>query len=234
MKPLFFVFLLFIIVSCGKINPEGTIELQKKPVSEFVNMDLEGKFRVFYASSTSDYVEVETYPNLIDNLKIKVKDKTLFISEKRGVKGVDFYTVTIYSKYNPQQISLSDSVEFNVSSEINTDNFRLNLKNSGKFIGAIRSRKAEVKMEQTSLANFRGFTKDAVIQLKDTANLLAPFWKIDHVQLDASGGTFAEFFVKDSLKGKVENTSKLIYHGDPVRAFSIGKQTTVENQNEEQ
>ncbi len=230
MKNLSFLFFFLLIFSCGKVRPEGQIELQKKDVSAFVNIDLKGKFRTFYVKSKSNFIEVETYPNIIENLEIKVKNQTLFISEKRKTKGVDFYNITIYSQYSPQKISIADSVEFNVSSEINTDNFRLSLKNNGKFIGAIRSRRAEVEMQQTSLANFRGFTKNAVIKLKDTANILAPYWKLENLQMEMKNGTFAEFSVEDSLKGNVENTAKLLYHGDPVRAFKIGKETTVENQ----
>lgn len=224
-------FIVFLLVSCGKVKPEGDIQLKQEKVSEFNSIDLKGKFRAFYVHSDSSFVEVETYPNIADNLKIKVSDKTLSISEKRGTEGLFFYNVTIYSRYNPQNITISDSVEFNVSSEISTDNFRLNLKNNGKFIGAIRSRKTEVEMEQGSLANFRGFTKDAVISLKDTANLMAPYWKLETASLEMKNGTFAEISVKDSLKGNVENTAKLIYHGDPVRAFKIGKDTKVENLN---
>ena len=53
-----------------------------------------------------------------------VKDKTLTIKEKRGTEGVDFYNVTIYSKYNLEKVTASDSVEMNISSEIKTDNFK--------------------------------------------------------------------------------------------------------------
>ena len=60
-------------------------------VSEFVNLDLEGKFRVFYARGPKNFVEIETYPNVASNMDVDVKDKTLFIKrKKRGTKGVDF------------------------------------------------------------------------------------------------------------------------------------------------
>ena len=79
---------------------------------------MNGKFRAFYIKSDSSFVNVETYKNIGDNLKIKVKDKTLTISEGRKTEGVDFYNVTIYSKYNLEQVSMLNSVELNISSEI--------------------------------------------------------------------------------------------------------------------
>ena len=100
MKNLFILLLAFTVISCGDISPKGNIESKDIPLDEFVNLNLKGKFRLFYIKSDSSFVNVETYPNILNNLKIKVKDKTLNIEEKRAVKDIDFYNVTIYSKYN--------------------------------------------------------------------------------------------------------------------------------------
>ena len=229
MKNLFFVFLVLSVVSCGQISPKGNIKRKDIPLEEFVNLELKGKFRLFYVKSDSSFVNVETYPNILDNLKIKVKDKTLMIEERRETRGVDFYNITLYSKYQPEQITISDSVEINLSSEIKTDNFRLNLKNYSKFIGSVNSRKAEVKMADRSQANFLGRTKDALIQIADSASIIAPYWALENLKLESKNANYAEVNVKDSLKGKVENTSKLIYYNDPIRAFKIAPTATVQN-----
>ncbi|MGI9651464.1 GIN domain-containing protein [Chryseobacterium sp. RLHN22] len=220
---------LLAIFSCGKISPKGNLDKKEIDVEEFVNLDLDGKFRVFYAKGPKNFVEVETYPNIADNLNIDVDDKTLSIKESRGVKGIDFYNVTIYSKYNLEKVSLSDSVEMNISSEIKTDNFRLNLKNYATFMGSINTRRAEIDMKNRSRANFLGETKDAVIKISDTASLIAPYWKIVNLNLDSQNGNYAEVNVKDSLKGNVKNTAKFVYYNDPIRAFKVEKTTRVEN-----
>lgn len=220
---------LLAIFSCGKISPKGNLDKKEIDVEEFVNLDLDGKFRVFYAKGPKNFVEVETYPNIADNLNIDVDDKTLSIKESRGVKGIDFYNVTIYSKYNLEKVSLSDSVEMNISSEIKTDNFRLNLKNYATFMGSINTRRAEIDMKNRSRANFLGETKDAVIKISDTASLIAPYWKIVNLNLDSQNGNYAEVNVKDSLKGNVKNTAKFVYYNDPIRAFKVEKTTKVEN-----
>lgn len=217
------------VVSCGKISPKGNLEKKEIDVEEFVNLDLNGKFRVFYARGPKNFVEIETYPNVADNLDIDVDDKTLSIKESRGTKGVDFYNVTIYSKYNLEKVSLSDSVEMNISSEIKTDNFKLNLKNNATFIGSLNTRRAEVEMLNKSRANFLGETKNAVIKISDTASLIAPYWKITNLNLDSKNGNYAEVNVKDSLKGNVSNTAKFVYYNDPIRAFEVEKTTRVQN-----
>lgn len=229
MKKILFTMILTSVISCGKISPKGNLEKKEIDVEEFVNLDLNGKFRVFYARGPKNFVEIETYPNVADNLDIDVDDKTLSIKESRGTKGVDFYNVTIYSKYNLEKVSLSDSVEMNISSEIKTDNFKLNLKNNATFMGSLNTRRAEVEMLNKSRANFLGETKDAVIKISDTASLIAPYWKIANLNIDSKNGNYAEVNVKDSLKGNVSNTAKFVYYNNPIRAFKVEKTTKVEN-----
>ncbi|MBB4805572.1 hypothetical protein HNP38_000844 [Chryseobacterium defluvii] len=223
------LFILILVVSCGKIAPKGTIESKEIPVENFKNIFLKGKFRTFLVRGNKSMVNVETYPNIYDNLHIEVKDEGLFITELRETKGVDFYNITIYSRYSPEKISISDSAEMNISSEIKTDNFRLNLKNNATFMGSVNTRRAEVEMLNRSRANFLGRTKDAVIKISDTASLIAPYWKIGNLDIDSKNGNYAEVNVKDSLKGHVQNTAKFLYYNDPIRAFKIDKTTKVEN-----
>ena len=229
MKHCFFILLLLGLLSCGKISPKGDIESRDIKVEEFTRLELKGKFRVFYLRSPDNFVNVETYPNVLDNLRIKVKDKTLHIEEKRETQGVDFYNINIYSKYSPEKIAISDSAEMTLSSEIKTDNFRLNLKDNAKFIGSVNSRRAEIDLLNTSRANFQGKTRDAVIKIADTANLIAPYWMITNLNIDSRNGNYAEVNVKDSLKGKIGNTAKFLYYNDPIRAFKIDKTANVQN-----
>lgn len=229
MKNLLLVLFSLTLFSCGEVRPKGEIESKDITVEDFVELDLKGKFRLFYANSDSSFVNVETYPNVIKNLDIKVDDKKLSIKENRVTKAVDFYNITVYSKYPVQKISASDSVEVNISSEINTDNFKLNLKNNSKFIGSVKSRRAEVQMSDKSLANFLGSTQNAVIKIADSASLISPYWLIENLEIDSKNGNYTEVNVKDSLKGTVKNTAEMIYYNDPIRAFKVEPTAKVQN-----
>jgi hypothetical protein len=229
MKNIIYLILILSLFSCGNISPKGNIENKDIKVEDFVNLELNGKFRAFYIKSDSSFVNVETYKNIGDNLKIKVKDKTLTISEGRKTEGVDFYNVTIYSKYNLEQVSMLNSVELNISSEIKTDSFKLTLKNNTKFIGSVNSRRAEVNMTEKSRANFLGRTKDAVLKISDTASIIAPYWMIDHLDITSKNGNYAELNVKDSLKGSIKNTAKLNYYSEPISAIKIDETATVQH-----
>lgn len=229
MKNLLYLFVFLTLISCGNISPKGDIETKEVEVEEFVNLSLQGSYRVFYVQSDKNFVSVETYPNIFKNLNIKVKDRTLDISEKRETEGVDFYSVTVYSRYNPERITVTDSVEMNISSEIQTDNFRLHLKNNAIFIGSVKSRRAEVELFDTSRANFKGSTGKAVLKIQDTANFIAPYWLVENMDIDSRNGNYAEVQVKDSLKGSIKNTAKFLYYNDPIRAFKADKTALIEN-----
>lgn len=224
-----YIVLIFSLLSCGKVEPEGDIVSKDFKLEDFVNLNLNGKFRAFYIKSDSSFVNVETYKNVGDNLKIKVKDKTLTISESRETEGVDFYNVTIYSKYNLEQVSMSESAELNISSEIKTDYFKLTLKDNAKFIGSVNSRKTDVEMTHKSRANFLGKSKDAVLKISDTASIIAPYWMIDHLKITSKNGNYAEVNVKDSLKGVIGNTAKLTYYNEPISAIKIEETATVQH-----
>lgn len=227
--PLLLLLALLLLTSCGKVTGEGKIESKDLKVEDFVNLNLKGDFRVFYVNSDSSFVNVETYPNIADNLKIKVSENTLSISEKRPTQNVDFYNITVYSKLHPQRVSVEGFAELNVSGQIQTDTFTLNLKKNAKFIGSVKSRLAKVTMSEKSRANFDGHTQKANLVISDSASIISPFWQLNVLDISSKRDNYAEMNVRDSLKGSIENTAKLVYYGDPVRALKIAKSATVEN-----
>ncbi|WOC50864.1 DUF2807 domain-containing protein [Bergeyella porcorum] len=229
-KHIWAVPVLGIVLSCGKIEPKGDIVSKDYPVEAFQNVQLSGKYKVFFVSSGQNFVNVESYQNIADNLKIEVKNNTLTISEKRETEAIDFYNLVIYAKNPLQNITVADEVEFNVSGEIRGENVRVDLKNNAKFIGSIRSKTATVEMKDLSRANFIGETQNATIKIADTANIIAPYWQISTLDLEAKNGNYTEVNVKDTLKGNIRNTSKLVFYSEPVKVFKADKTASIKQQ----
>lgn len=227
------------LVSCGKIEPKGEIEQKKiylKTIADnntdFSGINAKGKFRVFWVHSPQNTLEIETYPNFINNLKMSINDKILNINEDRETKGLGFYNITIFSESIPKNITLSDSVEFNVSGKIDVENFTLNLKNSTKFIGFVHSKKMNLNMLDVSLANFKGFTDNINLNIKDSAQIVAPYMYANVLNINANNSPFAEFSIKDTIKGNIKNTTKLWYYGNPI--FKAKKDKTTQIKKEKQ
>ncbi|SEH58054.1 GIN domain-containing protein [Epilithonimonas hominis] len=218
-----------IIISCGKVSPKGEIQSKDIELSEFSKLDLKGKFRVFYVQSPHNFVNVETYPNFFDNLNIEVKDKNLSITEKRETDKVDFYNITIYGKNPFDVIKIADSVELNISSQMKVENFALHLKDNAKFIGSVISEKSEIEMTNKSRSNLLGKTTLAKLNIKDTASIISPYWYIKDLEIESQNGNYAELSVDEEIKGKIGNTSKLIYYGNPSKKLKVTEKATLEN-----
>ena len=218
-----------IIVSCGKVSPKGEIQSKDVELAEFSKLELKGKFRVFYVQSPHNFVNVETYPNFFDNLNIEVKDKNLSIKEKSETDKVDFYNITIYGKNPFDVIKIADSVELNISSQMKVENFALHLKDNAKFIGSVISEKSEIEMANKSRANLLGKTTLAKLNIKDTASIISPYWYIKDLEIESQNGNYAELNVDEEIKGKISNTSKLIYYGNPSKKLKVTEKATLEN-----
>ena len=127
-KLFLFLYLCINLISCSKISPSGEIEVKDKSVENFAKLNLKGNFKVFFAKGNQNIVSVETYPNIYKNLVIEVENGILTIEENRKPENVDFYSITIFGKNDLNEISLADQVEMNVSGQVKSPNFSLNLK----------------------------------------------------------------------------------------------------------
>ncbi|MGP1501824.1 MAG: GIN domain-containing protein [Bergeyella cardium] len=224
-------FITLLLISCSKLKPEGDIQQKQIPLENFSSIDAKGKFRIFWLKSDQNLLEIETYPNFIDNLNINIKDENLTISEKKETFGEGFYNITIFSKNTPSKITLRDSIEFNVSGQLALKNLKISLRDNSKFIGSLKSDRTEIEMQQSSLANFKGFTKQAQIKIKDTAGIIAPYWEISSLSIDAENGSYAEVNAQDSIKGNLKNTAKFVYYNNPIKVFKADKTVIIQNIN---
>lgn len=215
MKPIYII-LSIILISCGKISPKGDIEQRIIPIEKFSQIDAKGKFRIFWVKSPQNILEIETYPNFIDNLDIKQEQNILSIKEKRETMGLGFYNLTLFSEYIPQNLVLSDSIEFNISGKIDSQDFSLKLTENSKFIGAVNTKKTKIDMQNHTLSNFKGYTDEIHLNMKDTAQVVSPYFTGNILHINAYNGSFAEFSIKDTIKGELKNTSKLWYYDTPI------------------
>lgn len=233
MKSKYFVLLLcsamVFLLGCGDITPKGELALRSEKVDSFSQMYLEGNYRVFYVLGKENAVEVETYQNIADNLSWNVRNHTLEIKEKRKVAGNDFYNVTIYSSRPIEKIHLKDQVELTLSSAIQSPSLRLELEGNSKFIGAVSSERLELEMKGLSRANLTGKSRYAELKIRDTAHIIAPYHRIEVLDLDAQNGSYTEVFAVDTLKGRLQNTAKLLYYNSPVSRLKSEPSVRIEN-----
>jgi len=228
MKNLLYLFLIAGVVSCGKLKPEGEITTNEVELQDFNKVDLKGNFRVFYVKDTLNMVSVDTYPNIFKNLEFKVKDQTLSISEKKKTEGVDMNNITLYSKNSLSQIAMRDSADMTISTQMSETEFELSLMDNAKFSGSILANKAKITMDDKSRANLLGRTIDADVAIRDTASIIAPYWYVENLNLDSKNENYTEISIGKNLQGKISNTSKLLYYGDPIKKIEVKDKANIE------
>lgn len=215
--------------SCSKISPSGEIEVKDQSVENFTKLVLKGNFKVFFAKGEQNLISVETYPNIYKNLDIEVENGTLSIKESRTAENVDFYSITIFGKNELSEISMKDHVEMNVSGKINSPRFSLNLNDNSKFMGAISTQNASMEMSKKANANILGEAKQLTLKQSDSASLVAPYLFVENLEINAKNDAFAGINADNELKGTLENTSKLVYYGEPINKLIKKDKAIVEN-----
>ena len=228
-KLFLFLYLCINLISCSKISPSGEIEVKDKSVENFAKLNLKGNFKVFFAKGNQNIVSVETYPNIYKNLDIEVENGILTIEENRKPENVDFYSITIFGKNDLNEISLADQVEMNVSGQVKTPEFSLHLKGNSKFMGAVIAPKSKIEMAEKSNANILGETKNLNLKLTDSASIMAPYFYVENLELNAKNDASAGLNIDNEMKGTLENTSKLIFYGEPLNKLTKKDKASVEN-----
>ena len=228
-KLFLFLYLCLNLISCSKISPKGEIEVKDKSVENFAKLNLKGNFKVFFAKGNQNIVSVETYPNIYKNLDIEVENGILTIEENRKTDQVDFYNITIFGKNDLSDVSLSDKVEMNVSGQLKTPEFSLHLKGNSKFMGAVIAPKSKIEMAEKSNANILGETKNLNLKLTDSASIMAPYFYVENLELNAKNDASAGLNIDNEMKGTLENTSKLIFYGEPLNKLTKKDKASVEN-----
>jgi hypothetical protein len=228
-KLFFYLCISISLISCSKISPSGEIEVKDKSVENFSKLNLKGSFKVFFAKGNQNLVSVETYPNIYKNLDIEVENGILTIEENRKPEGVDFYSITIFGKNDLTEISLSNQVEMNVSGQIKSPNFSLHLNDNTKFMGAVIAQKSKVEMSQISKANILGETQNLNLKLADSASIMAPYFYVENLDLNAKNNASAGLNINNEMKGTLENTSKLIFYGEPLNKLTKKDKASIEN-----
>lgn len=198
------------------------------PVASFDKVNLKGNFTVFYIKSPKNLVSVNSYPNIIKNLNIEVKNGVLTITQKKQTQGVDMYQVSLYSQKDLRNVSIADSTDMTISSQMTVSDFKLNITNAARFSGAVLANNVELHMNQKARANLLGRAINANVALKDSVSVISPYFYVENLKINADGDDYAEFSVDKNLSGNIKNNSKLVYYGEPKKSIKVGGKANLE------
>jgi hypothetical protein len=223
MKKLFHYIILcvlfILLLSCSPaIKGEGEITNKEIKISPIKEVSANGVFRLIYLfDSNNPRIVIESYENLIQNLKIENSDGKLTISETKNVKDPDLYNVYIYNS-QIEKFDIHDLVNVDINSQLRVSKLTINLYDVSKFLAnTIVVNELDVHINDVSKINLKGTSNTLNLIAEDTSDFTAPFLEVSEAHVELSDVAKAEINVKSKLVGKISDNSKLNVIGNPAK-----------------
>jgi Putative auto-transporter adhesin, head GIN domain len=227
-KTYLFALFLAILSSCGDLKPSGDIVLQEKKLPDFDQLELHGKFNLSLSQQKQNLLTLESYPNILGNLDIEVKDKTLIIKEKKPAYGVDFYNLNLGSTQAIGSYHLSDSVVVMVAGKQKLTHLNIKMSDKSKMMGIFDSPKAKIQVSAWAQLNLQGQSQNASIISRDSATIIAPYWQVGQLDIDAQQHTYTELSAREMMAGNLSQKAQLVYYGEAKQKLKLQQQAKVQ------
>ncbi|CVK16775.1 Putative auto-transporter adhesin, head GIN domain [Apibacter mensalis] len=208
-----------LLLSCShSIKGEGEITNKEIKISPIKEISANGTFRLIYLfDGNNPRIVIESYKNLIQNLKIENSDGKLTLSETNNVKDSDLYNIYIY---NPQieKFDIHNLVNVDINSQLRVSKLTINLYDVSKFLAnTIVVDELNVNVNDVAGISLKGTSNALNLTAEDTSNFMAPFLEVSEANIELSDVAKAEINVKSKLTGKISDNSSLTVIGNPAK-----------------
>lgn len=220
---LFILTFIFALSACkDSIKAEGESRVVRDfRVQNFDEISADGRFKMILIPNDSSYVSVQSHENLIENLDIYVRNKTLHVKEKKQVENFESYVVYLYFN-DIKEVAIAGKILLEASETLFFDDFELNTADASivqQF--ELSSKEANISVLDKSEVEIQGEVSKLKLKAKDYAkvDLLALETKI--MEVDLGGNADVEVNVKDELSGRILQNSSLKHDGNPIKSIEV-------------
>lgn len=231
-KIIFTISVTFLLFSCNSVlKPEGELDDKIINFKTFDEVELNGSFRVIFVEDSVSKIRIETFHNLVENLKIEQNGFRISISENQNVsEEVEIYNVFIHSK-KINEIIAENSILIDAPSFIRNEKLMLDLKDRVKFIAEIEVKDLIISISDEVDVNLKGSALN--LELDATGNTITkmPFLSTENTDINLKDVAKAEINVKSNLEGEVKDNSQLIYIGSPSKDVQQKDLAKIEQKN---
>ena len=182
----------------GAFNPSvegnGDEKTKSYTVDDFAAIDASSAFEIDVIVGQSQSVEIKMDENILEYVKVFVKNNTLFLELENNVN-INGNMKAIISVESLHGVDLSGACKINVEN-IKTDNFTVDVSGACK-------------------GNFSGVVENLNLDLSGATKLNTVELKAKNLNIDMSGASKLEVYCENSLKVDASGASKIIVYGDP-------------------
>lgn len=212
MKSIRYLFVLwnvaFIFTSCsgqilgGSIKGEGEIEERSYEIEDFTGVGLGIPAEVTITKGSSNTIRIQAQPNILDNIKRKVKDGTLGLEFDRNVRKslpikvfLEMDQITNLAIGGSGGITVEDRFE-------DLDRLELAIGGSGSIALSGQGRRAEMSVA-------------------GSGNMNCPELKVDRAEVSIAGSGDVTIHVVERLEVSIAGSGDVRYRGTPEVESSI-------------
>ncbi len=176
------------------LRGSGDIETREFDLSDFDKIKLECGIDIRIHVGESFFCEVEADDNFFDEMKFRVRGRTLVLDTKRNLRPSDDMLLTIRMP-ELEGVSISGAGDIYITG-ISGDEFYLDISGAG-----------DIRVE--------GEVDELDIHLSGAGNIDAEDLEARSADVRISGAGNAEITVTDEIWASISGVGDIVYHGDP-------------------
>lgn len=167
----------------------GNVTGKTFDTGEFTGIEVGGALKVSYAQADQYSVYFETDENLMDQVKVDVKNGVLHISVS-NVRNATKLQANIIAP-TLQMINLSGAASFSTESAIQADQLEIEASGAAKITAALATTNLRTQLSGASKADLSGYSTSHVAELSGASKLSAKGLDTETTTINASGASDA-------------------------------------------
>lgn len=200
------------------ISGNGNKIKDKRPVSKFTELYVQGPFEVTLVNNDQNFVSLEGSGNIVELITVEVKDGRLEIAlpkdQKFKAHKNNKVTIKVPQYAGLNTISLNGSGSIKARCTIN-NNIKVKLEGSGNISLDLYSSQGEACILGSGTITLNGFVQDFNCKVIGSGTIMAETLESANVDAIVSGSGNAKVVSNKAIKGKISGSGNIAFSGDP-------------------
>ncbi|MBA3035116.1 MAG: DUF2807 domain-containing protein [Desulfobacterium sp.] len=180
---------------CGNgIEGNGIDKTEKRSVSTFTSVEVDGAFNVYIECQKKNSIEVRGDSNILPYITTKVKGNTLQITSNRTICPKKLLEIKV-SADNIERVSVSGAVDLSIS--------------------GVNNKSLDIEADGAVDIKASGKTKNLKISVSGSGDVKAKELKAENVDVSVNGAGDAVVYVSQKLKAEINGAGDITYYGNP-------------------
>ena len=211
------------------IKGDGYITTKEISISDYDEISYVGRMDIEYEqSNASPYLKITVDENILSNLEIKVKGKTLIIQPKSSgfSRSLNLQPTVCEIKTNSRslkEISAVGSGEFTVTSSLKVDKIEVSIAGSStvNFNKLLEARKVEFSVAGSGNIVLKGEAERGNMSVAGGGDIKAFGCTVRKAECSVAGGGNIEVFASEQLDASIAGGGHIRYEGEPELSKSV-------------